>query len=230
MKSVRLTLQHGPENVHPMHRFVADHDAFSRYRMVTWNHAHDGYNVFLFHVVGDREVYQKRLRKLESPITIDVTDGKTAATNRDGERGSADGGSFYVYVREEPGQLDEQLVSAFAHGSLIPIPPLEYRMDWSVRFGLVGESEDIQSALEAVPDGIETTVERVGEYRGGDRALETVTERQREALRIARELGYFAVPREASVEEVAAELDCAPGTAAEHLRKAQQRVMGRLEF
>ncbi|RQG96590.1 helix-turn-helix domain-containing protein [Natrarchaeobius chitinivorans] len=215
MKSVRLTLQHGPENAHPMHRFAAEHDSFSRYRLVNWNHAHDGYNVFLFHVVGDRAAYRERLAELETPLTVDVTD--------------ADGDGFYVYVREEPGELGEQLIGAFARGSLVPIPPLEYRMDLSVRFGLVGKSDDIQAALEAVPDGIETTVERVGEYRGG-RAVETLTDRQREALRIARDLGYFAVPREASVEDVAAELGCAPGTAAEHLRKAERRVVERLEF
>ncbi|THE64554.1 bacterio-opsin activator [Salinadaptatus halalkaliphilus] len=216
MKSVRLTLQHGPENVHPMHRFVAEHDAFTRYWLVNWNHAHDGYNVMLFHVRGDREAYRERLLELENPTTIDVTDG--------------DDDAFYVYVREEPGELGEQLVSAFARGSLVPIPPLEYRMDWSVRFGLVGDPADIQAALETVPDEMETTVERVGDYRGGDRTLEALTDRQREAVRVARNLGYFAVPREAGVEAVAAELGCAPGTAAEHLRKAEQCVMGRLEL
>ncbi|RQH01914.1 helix-turn-helix domain-containing protein [Natrarchaeobius oligotrophus] len=216
MKSVRLTLQLGSDTVHPMHRFVADHESFSRYRMINWNHAHDGYNVFLFHVVGDREAYRERIADLENFLTVDVTE--------------ADSEGFYVYVREEPGELGEQLIAAFAQGSLVPIPPLEYRMDLSLRFGLIGEPDDIQAALAAVPDGIETTVERVGEYRGGGRAVETLTARQREALRVARDLGYFAVPREASVEDVAAELDCAPGTAAEHLRKAERRVVERLEF
>ncbi|MWV40269.1 helix-turn-helix domain-containing protein [Natrialba sp. INN-245] len=216
MKSVRLTLQHGPENVHPMHRFVAEHDGFDRYRMVASNFAHEGHNAFIFHVVGDRDAYRNRLEALGGFISVDVTAG--------------DGDAFYVYVREEPGELSEQLIAAFSRESLVPIPPLEYRMDWSVRFGLVGEPDDIRAALEAVPDGIETTVERVGEYRGGDHAVETLTERQREALRVARDRGYFAVPREASVEEVADELGCAPGTAAEHLRKAQQRVVSRLDL
>ncbi|SFB83736.1 Predicted DNA binding protein, contains HTH domain [Halobiforma haloterrestris] len=225
MKSVRLTLQHGPDTVHPMHRFVADHDAFYRYRLVNWNHAND-HNTLIFHVIGDREAYERRIADLETPIAVDVTDG--ADTVRATEGGDAD--PFYVYVREEPGDLGERLVEAFSRGSLVPIPPLEYRMDWSVRFGLVGEGEDIRAALEVVPEGIDTTVERVGEYRGGSPGLERLTERQREALRTARNLGYFAVPREASIEAVADELGCAPGTASEHLRKAQDRVMGRLEF
>ncbi|MFP8951580.1 helix-turn-helix domain-containing protein [Natrialbaceae archaeon A-arb3/5] len=216
MKSVRLTLQHNAENIHPMHRFVAEHDDFCRYWMVNWNHAHNGHNVFLFHVVGDREAYRERLAAFDGSMSFDITDG--------------DGKAFYVYIREKPGDLGEKLIAAFARGSLVPIPPLEYRMDWSLRFGLVGEPEDIRAALDAVPDEIETTVERVGEYQGGDSTVAVLTDRQREALRVAREMGYFAVPREASVEDVAAELGCAPGTAAEHLRKAQQRVVGKLEL
>ncbi|SDR15376.1 helix-turn-helix domain-containing protein [Natronobacterium texcoconense] len=222
MKSVRLTLQHGPETVHPMHRFVAEHDAFSRYRMVNWNHAND-HNALIFHVVGDREAYERQLAELDDPITADVTAGEADTAREEGE-------PFYVYVREEPGELGEQLVAAFSRGSLVPIPPLEYRMDWSVRFGLVGEPADIRAALETVPAEIETTVERVGDYRGGGSALERLTERQRKALRTARTLGYFAVPREASIEDVADELGCAPGTASEHLRKAQRNVMERLEL
>lgn len=226
MKSVRLTLEHGPETVHPMHRFVAEHDAFRRYQLVNWNHAND-HNTLIFHVVGDREAYERRIADLDTPIAVDVSAGGDAF--RAGER-VEDAEPFYVYVREKPGDLSERLVAAFSHRSLVPIPPLEYRMDWSVRLGLVGEGEDIRTALEAVPEGIDTTVERVGEYRGGNPGLERLTDRQREALRAARNLGYFAVPREASIEDVADRLGCAPGTASEHLRKAQERVMGRLEF
>ncbi|WP_231990825.1 helix-turn-helix domain-containing protein [Natronobacterium gregoryi] len=64
----------------------------------------------------------------------------------------------------------------------------------------------------------------------GRAPLERLTARQQETFQTARELGYFAIPREASIEDVADELGCAPGTASEHLRKAQQRVVGQLEF
>ncbi|MFC7174018.1 helix-turn-helix domain-containing protein [Haloplanus litoreus] len=37
--------------------------------------------------------------------------------------------------------------------------------------------------------------------------------------------GYYDSPREGSVADVAATLDVAPGTAAEHLRKAEATVM-----
>ncbi|MFB6160696.1 MAG: helix-turn-helix domain-containing protein [Haloferacaceae archaeon] len=52
-----------------------------------------------------------------------------------------------------------------------------------------------------------------------------LTDPQREALRTAYELGYFEVPRGASLETVAAELDVAPSSASERLRRAQSRLV-----
>jgi len=52
-----------------------------------------------------------------------------------------------------------------------------------------------------------------------------LTDRQREALRIAYELGYFDIPRGASLEDVAAELDVTPSSVSERLRRAQTRLI-----
>jgi predicted DNA binding protein len=94
---------------------------------------------------------------------------------------------------------------------------------------LVGESTDLQAALDAVPSEIETTVDWIGEYAGGDATVSALTDRQREVLRAARRLGYYEIPREAGVRAVAEAVDCAPGTAAEHLQKAEANVIHRLD-
>ncbi|MFC4542880.1 helix-turn-helix domain-containing protein [Halosolutus amylolyticus] len=216
MKTVRLTLQHDAETVHPMHRFVADHDAFEDYRMVHGNFSGADEHAFIFHVVGDPDVYETALSEFGGVESYDLT--------RTGDR------SFSVYVRDVPDDVGNQLIETFSGGSLVPLPPLEYRSDWSVRFSVVGEPEDLKRALAQIPDGIEPTVDGVGEYDGSDAVTGALTARQREALRVGRDLGYFDVPRSASVEDVAAELDCAPGTAAEHLRKAAATVMDELEL
>ncbi len=52
-----------------------------------------------------------------------------------------------------------------------------------------------------------------------------LTSRQREVLRKAYRLGYFAYPREASAEEVAASLDIGTSTFAEHLAAAQSTLL-----
>jgi hypothetical protein len=52
-----------------------------------------------------------------------------------------------------------------------------------------------------------------------------LTDRQHEALRIAYELGYFEIPRGASLEDIAAELDIAPSSVSERLRRAQTQLI-----
>lgn len=52
-----------------------------------------------------------------------------------------------------------------------------------------------------------------------------LTDRQYEALRIAYELGYFTIPRDASLEDVAAELDISPSSVSERLRRAQTQLI-----
>ncbi|WP_049927605.1 helix-turn-helix domain-containing protein [Halopiger goleimassiliensis] len=219
MKTVRLTLRHDAETIHPMHRFVAERDAFDSYRMVHGNFTGSEEYAFIFHVVADAGAAAEYEAALESVDGI-----RSFEVRRVGDR------SFTVYVRDVPDDVGTQLLETFSRGSLVPLPPLEYRSDWTVRFSVVGESDDLRRALEGIPDGIEATVERVGEYDGSDAAVAALTDRQREALCVAREMGYFAVPREASVEDVAAELGCSAGTAAEHLRKAEAAVIGELDL
>lgn len=52
-----------------------------------------------------------------------------------------------------------------------------------------------------------------------------LTDRQHEALRIAYERGYFDIPRQASLEDVAAELDISPSSVSERLRRAQTQLI-----
>lgn len=52
-----------------------------------------------------------------------------------------------------------------------------------------------------------------------------LTDQQREALRIAYERGYFEIPREASLKEIAAELDIAASSVSERLRRAQTELL-----
>jgi predicted DNA binding protein len=52
-----------------------------------------------------------------------------------------------------------------------------------------------------------------------------LTDRQHEALRIAYELGHFDIPRQASLEDVAAELDISPSSVSERLRRAQTQLI-----
>ncbi|MFC6964139.1 helix-turn-helix domain-containing protein [Halocatena marina] len=52
-----------------------------------------------------------------------------------------------------------------------------------------------------------------------------LTDRQHEALRTAYELGYFEIPRQASLNDIAAELDISASSVSERLRRAQTHLI-----
>jgi predicted DNA binding protein len=215
VKYLRVTLHHDRDAMHPMHRFVCDHGGYSDYRLIHWNY-HRGANTLLFHVRGDRDAYADRLHDVDRIETFELA--------------AIDDDAFYVYVHESPSDLDASLLDAFARDSLVAVPPIEYRTDASMSLGVLGDPAVLQSTLDQVPDGIDVTVDRIGDDPPTDTTVGVdLTDRQRAAVRAGQRMGYYDVPREATVEDVADAIDCAPGTAAEHLRRAEARTLGDLD-
>jgi hypothetical protein len=52
-----------------------------------------------------------------------------------------------------------------------------------------------------------------------------LTDRQREALRVALETGYFSVPRETSLEDLAKRLDVSDTAASQRLRRGVENLI-----
>lgn len=218
MKAVRVSIDLGPDARHRMHQFVVDHDGFEASRMLQVDYSDVGGDDFgvqtaLFHVVGTPiESYEAALRETDIVVEYDIA--------RDDDR------SFYVYVRGEHTDHDDRLVAALRQAGLVGMMPIEFREDGTMRLTLIGPGETVQRALEELPDECTVDVRQVGEYdagvlsQGGD-----LTDRQRAAVEAAVECGYYTEPRQGSVADVADELGCAPGTAAEHLRRAEANVM-----
>lgn len=215
MKSLRLRLELDEATVHPMHEFVCRRDDFTRTRLLHWNPDVGRSNSLVFHVEGsDPDAYADALADVDEIDTFHLS--------------VRDAGSFYVYVREQQTEADARLVGAFSSGDLLVVPPIEYRSDGSMVFSLVGTAEAIQTAVDRTPDGIDVDVLRITEYdaEAVDPMLR-VTPRQREAVAVAVEVGYYGATREGSVADVAESLDCSTATAAEHLRKAEAEIMSR---
>ena len=215
MKYLQVTLTHSEETIHPMHEFVCEHGGYDEYRLVNWNFATPGPNTLLFHIRGPQDAYVDRLGAVDDVRSFEVA--------------PLAGDAFYVYALDEPNPTGRRLMAAFSKPSLAAVPPLSYGTDRTVSIGVVGESDRLRDALAATPDCIDVPIERLGES-APDRAVAGValTDRQRDAVRAAQRLGYYEVPREASVADVAAEIDCSAGTAAEHLRKAESTLLGDL--
>lgn len=99
------------------------------------------------------------------------------------------------------------------------------------------ESDDLNEIIASIERaGNETDLVRdvsLGELDGSEQlqlstVLNDLTDRQREVLATAIELGYYKPKRETSIEDIAETVGIAPTTAWEHLIRAEGKVMAEL--
>lgn len=85
------------------------------------------------------------------------------------------------------------------------------------------------SAIEAWCDDVDVAFDLQRVYTDdGDRdTVSDLTDAQREVLAVAYEQGYFEVPRGASVDDIAAELDISGQAVSERLRRGHQKLVAR---
>jgi DNA-binding CsgD family transcriptional regulator len=140
-----------------------------------------------------------------------------------------DGGAL-VYVHLRPHPAVRRFVELPRRHEVFFEFPAEATRDGRFRLRMVGESNAaLGRALANVPREMSVEVERFGPYRDPARGvLDLLTDRQREVLTTAAEMGYYEVPRRVTHRDVAERLGLAVGTVSEHLQKAEARVVGAL--
>lgn len=214
MKYLQLAVREPVARRNPMHTLVVEDEAVRLAQLWNWNETTD-LDLMLFRVVGSMEPYTAALE--EVPF---VADYRTAWIDDE---------SFYVYVEHQTRAEDQAFREPFLEQRVLTMPPIEFAANGETRMELVGRAADVQAVVDGFPDEFEVRVDRIGNYRQGMEAFASLlTDRQREALSTALELGYYDVPKSASVEAVAEELGCATSTASNHLRKAQARLARRV--
>ena len=213
VKHVRVTLTaRGREaEIHPMYDVLANAPFVERATALQWNFTGDALGI-LHYVEGDVDAFEAAL--------VDVAPVVDYALEPVGER------AFYAYVLDATTDALRDLFAPASVAGVVVVPPVVYREDGTVTLSVFGPSEAIQAGVEAVPSPVDLDVTEVGGLRGVPAIGESrLSERQREAAVAGVELGYYDVPRRATHEDVAAALDCAPSTAAEHLRKAEAKLV-----
>jgi predicted DNA binding protein len=196
---------------------LANADAVDRASVLDWNlTAEDA--MLLFAVDGD-----------PAPLVdgaADLSGVKRVETS--GDRAVDGGGEtqVLVHVQRSSVPIFSCLASALASGGLIVRTPLVFR-DGEIHARIVGDPTPLQEAFERQGDDVSVRVDEVASRpTDAERSTrETLSDRQREALAVATELGYYETPREATHEDVAGELDCSAQTAGDHLRKAEAKLV-----
>lgn len=215
MRYLRVAVHQTPADRHPMHQFVVERDGYTASRLLEYAVPPDDHPTFLFHVEGPVGPYEPAIDDVASVVDYEIS--------------PCPDDSFYLYVREAMGDRDRKLVDALSQPGLVGILPVEYRADGTVRIAAVGPADRLQSAVDATPDGMDVEVLEIGEYEARGPGIESdLTDRQFEAVAAAVDVGYYETPSEGTVADVGERLDCASGTAAELLRRAERTVMRQL--
>jgi predicted DNA binding protein len=90
----------------------------------------------------------------------------------------------------------------------------------------VGAQDSIRRVLRHYnAAGVSPDLYKLAEYDGGDETMEALTDRQLEVIRTALELGFYEVPRQASTQDIAAEIELNPATVSEHLQRAERNLL-----
>jgi len=191
------------------------HDAFAAREDIEPRYTHrmgvlaDGTATKLCECVGPPETVREAIESVDRTIDVIVSD-------RD---------PTYYYKHFEPTPVEREMMEARRETELVLKMPIEVRSDGSMVATYVGDQREVASTVELVPDSVEAEVLNIGQdvSDGGDH-FSALTDRQREVLDVAVDLGYYDEPRQATQSDVAAELGVSETTVGEHLRKIEQRV------
>lgn len=211
MKRLRVTVRVDAAAAPELFALLADSPAIAETRLLDWNMSHEGADTVLYAIDGDPAAVAERAGDTPGVESVAVSDPA--------------GGRAYALVVLRP--LETPLFAAVhrasSHPGLVVRTPIVYR-DGTMVARVVGDPEPLQRALEEAPDGVTVQIDEIGRL-GADGDGPGLSERQREALAVARELGYYDQPRDATHADVAAELGCTPQTASEHLQKAEAKLV-----
>ncbi|WP_436928381.1 helix-turn-helix domain-containing protein [Halosimplex halobium] len=213
MKVLRATARVAPEDAPTFFNLLAHAPEVEEARVLEVNTTPAGVETLLIAIDGDHTAFAAQADETPGVQSVEVSV-------------VGEGRAYALLVMRSPETpLFDRIHEMGSSRGFVVRTPFVYR-DGAMYGRAVGDPEPLQRALEEVPAEIDVRVDEVGEFRGGlDDPGTRLSERQREALETARDLGYYETPREATHEDVAAELDCAPATASDHLQKAEAKLV-----
>lgn len=135
------------------------------------------------------------------------------------------GETWLAYIHYEPDKFDKIFLELLDTETVSIDWPMVETAD-GLEVTLFGEDAPLQQLIAGVPDEVDVTLKRAGEYQPHmDDPAAHLTDRQKEILRTALAAGYYDIPRHASQRDLAAEFGLSRGTIGEHLRRAEAKII-----
>lgn len=174
----------------------------------------DGSVVIVYTVEGDLEL---------------LTAGMDEAENRRFEYTvSRDLDHSVIKIRFHPDDLLRRLFDIQRSYGVSMQFPLEYVSydPASIEITEIGSREEIQGRIQDTREVASIDVTQIQPYEPAtDTLFEELTDRQQEVLLTASEKGYYRTPREATQEDIAADLSCSPSVVGQHLRRIEATLV-----
>jgi predicted DNA binding protein len=213
VKHLQVTVHVDDDHAPEFFELLAASPAIDEARLVDWSMTASEQATLLYTLDGDPTTFAQRAADTAGIDSVELSEptlGRTYAM---------------VVMRPLETPLFGAISRASAHAGLIVRKPIVYR-DSTMSARVVGDAGPLQRALEAAPDGVDVQIDEITRLRRrSDDPVAGLSDRQQEAITVALELGYYEQPRGATHEDVAAELDCAPPTASDHLQKAEANIV-----
>ncbi len=207
MKRIQFAVDYPNERRHPLHRRLVVDESLSRAELRVWSPTADATTLFWFD--GNEAAVERAVSAIDSLQRVRFVEGVEGT---------------YAFLQQSAYEFPDELLALVAAAEVAFLPPVVFLDSGDVRFEAVGD----QAALSAFHDSLaelgDLRIERVRSFEWGASPVR-LTDRQRDALSAAKAVGYYELPREGTIEDVAAALDCAPSTAGELVRKAEAAVV-----
>lgn len=211
MRQAKLSLWPADKGFHPADREIVDAEDVERVAIHHFNQLDDGTVVFLYQLRGNPERAKAVLEAHSDVLAHSISRAET---------------DLHAYIHVDPNEMVSTIFRLPQEHSLVVQTPIECLPEGGLRVSVLGEEDTFARALEIVPDEIDVELETIREYSPDDTQLfSSLTARQQEILETAIDVGYYDVPRSATYEDVATQLDLAAVTVGEHLRKIESRVL-----
>lgn len=207
MKRAQFSATYPDEFVHPLHQQIIDGGPITRAELLLWSPTADA--TTLFWCDGNPDATATAIDAIDSLVVstlVEETDGT------------------YAFLRQDAYEFAPALLDAIAAARVVFIPPVVFRESGTVRFEAVGEATELSAFHDELSELIDITVERVQEFERRESPSQ-LTGRQQAALDAAVSVGYYEIPRDGTLADVAARLGCSTSTAGELLRKAEAAVI-----
>lgn len=213
MRQLKLLLVPEHHGFHPADAALAKHPSVTRERIHYINVLDEDTMVTLYEVTGDVDRALRILQERSDVLTVDVA-------------GDEDG---ILYIHLETVDPSRSLVKIVDQKQIVLEYPLRYT-DRGLVLTLGGTENVLRETAMEFSSLVKTELIQWGDYRQElDGIARHLTDRQAELFKIALEMGYFDVPRNATHEDIGERVGVTSSTVAEILQRVESKILTQFE-